>query len=125
MKIEVPISLGELYDKITILKIKQEQIKDKEKLISINKELNSLNKIAEKYPIDDSLYNRLKSVNVSLWNIEDCIREKERDKDFDNLFIKYARLVYKSNDLRAKIKREINERYNSDIIEEKSYKEYE
>ena len=92
MKITVPISLGELYDKITILKIKQENIKDEKKIKSIKNEYNLLNKIFEKQPLDISLYRRLYSVNTSLWYIEDSIRFKEAHKEFDESFINYARL---------------------------------
>lgn len=124
MKIEVPISIGELYDKISILEIKKQEIKDKEKLNSINKELNLLSNISKNYPIEKFLYERLKCLNIVLWNIEDSIRLKESKEEFDEIFIKYARLVYRTNDLRAKIKREINEKYGSEIIEEKSYEKY-
>ena len=121
-EINIPVSLGELYDKITILKIKQERIQDESKLKSINKELSLLSNIIDSY--DQDLFDQLMNTNKSLWNIEDKIREKERKKEFDDEFIQLARNVYFTNDKRSEIKRQINIKYNSNIIEEKSYKEY-
>lgn len=124
MKILIPVSLGELYDKISILKIKLEKIKDKNKLDHINKELSQLSEIANSYPIDEKLILELKKVNKSLWGIEDNIRIKEKRKQFDEIFIKLAQAVYLINDKRSQIKREINEKYGSDIVEVKSYEDY-
>jgi hypothetical protein len=124
MKLLIPISLGELYDKITILEIKLGNITDEIKRANILKELGKLQKISKKYPIESDLYLRLKQVNIALWNIEDDIRKKEANKQFDEFFIFLARSVYIINDKRSAIKREINLQYNCDIIEEKSYQKY-
>tara|TARA_Y200000002_G_scaffold75389_2_gene59141 strand:- start:855 stop:1229 length:375 start_codon:yes stop_codon:yes gene_type:complete len=115
--INAPISIGELFDKITILQIK------KEKLLNVNLELNLLKEIVEvnKIDIDDELINELRKINYKLWNIEDKIRIKERLKNFDGEFIEIARSVYIENDKRSALKREINIKYNSNIVEEKSY----
>ena len=124
MKITVPISLGELYDKISILEIKKENIKDKQKLIHVNNELKLLKEIADKHPIENDLYVRLKRVNLYLWGVEDNIRIEEKNKDWGDDFINLARNVYRLNDERAEIKREINEQYESDIVEVKFYEKY-
>ncbi len=122
LRINAPISLGELIDKITILEIKKEYLKGN-KLINIDRELKSLNLIIKdnKLKIDKNLISLLKDINKTLWDIENRIREKEKEKDFGKPFIELARSVYKSNDIRASIKQEINYKYNSNIIEEKSY----
>jgi len=126
MKIE--ISVGEFLDKLTILQIKAERIKDLEKLKSINKELELLQDLWQKSPYHSkdlaTEIAELKKVNESLWQIEDDIRDKERHKKFDNEFIELARAVYINNDKRAAVKRTINIKTNSDLIEEKSYSEY-
>jgi len=121
----IPASLGELVDKITILEIKQTHMTDRQ-LKNIEKELKLLKLIIKKenLKIDNELVNQLKEVNNNLWQIEDRIRTKERKLEFDNEFILLARSVYKENDRRASIKKEINSKFNSEIIEEKSYKEY-
>ena len=126
LNIVIPVSLGELIDKITILEIKKEKMKENQKLININKELESLKKIvvSENLNIDSSLITELKKINNILWEIEDEIRSKEHKKEFDHGFIKLARSVYKENDKRAFIKKEINQKYYSELIEEKSYKSY-
>ena len=115
--INAPISIGELFDKITILQIK------KEKLLNVNLELNLLKEIVEvnKIDIDDELINELRKINYKLWNIEDKIRIKEKLKNFDEEFIEIARSVYIENDKRSALKRKINIKYNSNIVEEKSY----
>ena len=120
--ISAPISLGELLDKITILEIKKTKICGN-KLENIKKEYFLLNEILEEINInlDNKLFLELKKVNKILWKLEDEIREKEILKVFDEEFINLARDIYKSNDLRSKIKREINILYYSGIIEEKSY----
>ena len=120
-----PVSLGELIDKITILEIKKEHMIG-EKLKNILKELKLLESILKdlNLAINIKLINDLKEVNNSLWEIEDRIRLKERNEDFDHDFIELARSVYKENDRRASIKKEINYTYKSGIIEEKSYEEY-
>ncbi len=125
MEILAPISLGELYDKISILEIKQKFIKDEEKLKNILKELNVLKNSSKHYSIDNDLYERLKNINFEIWYTEDKIREKHRKNEFDFDFITYATRIYERNDERAEIKKQINLKYGSDIIEEKSYEKYE
>ena len=120
-----PVSLGELIDKITILEIKQIHMTGI-KLKNVDKELKLLNKILQdkNLEIDIDLINNLKEVNNNLWEIEDEIRIKERNQEFDKEFIQLARSVYKENDKRASIKKEINQKYNSELVEEKSYNNY-
>lgn len=125
--INIPVSLGELIDKISILLIKQVKIKEKIQLLSIKKELSYLNKILDKQikKKDAKNYlNKLKKINSKLWKIEDDIRDCERKKKFNKKFIDLARLVYKTNDMRSQLKSEINKKYDSKIIEVKSYKNY-
>jgi len=123
MKIEV--SNGEIIDKLTILQIKCERIRDQEKLKNIRKEYDELREQAlSVLKQDDPLYKALYNINYELWDIEDRIRELERRKDFGKDFIETARSVYFKNDLRAGIKKEINIKTSSDLIEEKSYGEY-
>ena len=123
MKIEV--SNGELVDKLSILEIKLNKIQDKEKLKNIRKEYSLLEKAANLIiKRDDPLYRKLLDINKKLWDIEDRIRELEKNKDFGTDFIETARMVYVNNDLRAKIKQEINHKTNSDLFEEKSYEDY-
>jgi hypothetical protein len=124
MKISVPISLGELYDKISILEIKLANIRDTKKLANISKEYNELMAVASQYPIDEDLYKKLKDINKELWDIEDGIREEERNKDWGEDFVQFARRVYFTNDKRSEVKKEINVKYGSDFIEEKSYEAY-
>ena len=119
------ISAGELIDKITILEIKKEKIKDSHKLKIIDKELLSLKKtsnenIPDKSKIKDLIIT-LKEINLKLWDIEENKRKAEKDKKFDDAFIQLSREVYKSNDERAKIKSKINEILGSNIKEVKSY----
>ena len=120
-----PVSLGELIDKITILEIKQINMTGI-KLKNVNKELKLLRKILQdkNLEIDIDLINHLKEVNNNLWEIEDNIRIKESNQEFDKEFIQLARSVYKENDKRASIKKEINQKYNSELVEEKSYNNY-
>ena len=120
-----PISIGELIDKITILEIKQIYMTGI-KLKNINKEMKLLKNILQDKNLDINvdLIKDLKKVNKKLWEIEDNIRIKESNQEFDEEFIKLARSVYIENDKRASIKKEINQRYNSDLVEEKSYKNY-
>ena len=123
MKIEV--SNGELVDKLSILEIKLNKIQDSEKLKNINKEYSLLEKAASLIiKRDDPLYRQLLDINQKLWDIEDRIRELEKNKDFGPDFIETARMVYVNNDLRAKIKQKINLKTNSDLFEEKSYEDY-
>ena len=120
-----PVSLGELIDKITILEIKQIYMTEK-KLKNVEKELKLLKEILQdkNLEIDIDLINNLKEVNNNLWEIEDKIRIKESNQEFDKEFIELARSVYKENDKRASIKKEINQKYNSELFEEKSYNNY-
>ena len=124
-KILTEISAGELFDKITILKIKKEKISNKEKLVDVEKELNSLNDTVRKFIPDQSNISKyikdLKEINLKLWDIEDGKRAAEKQKKFDDKFIKLARDVYKLNDERAKIKLAINTALGSNIKEVKSY----
>ena len=119
------ISAGELLDKITILEIKKEKIKDSQKLKIIDKELLSLKKTSnEKIPDKSKIKNliiTLKETNLKLWDIEENKRKAEKDKKFDDAFIQLSRDVYKLNDERAKIKLKINETLGSNIQEVKSY----
>ena len=123
--INAPISIGELVDKITILEIKKNKLQNS-KLENVLKELSFLRKLMEKHQIEitDDLFTQLKEINLRLWNIEDQIRIKEKNKEFDNIFIELARSVYFKNDKRAEIKKRINQLSNSEITEEKSYAEY-
>ena len=124
-KIYAEISAGELVDKITILEIKKEKITNKEKLIEIKKELDSLtntfNKSIKKNINLKTLTKELKNINLKLWDIENKKRELEKKQRFGKEFIELARNVYKSNDERAKIKLKINEALGSNIKEVKSY----
>ena len=120
----VPASIGELYDKYTILQIKQERIKDEGKLVFINKELEYLKKHTDTFNLDASLVRELKTVNEILWNVEDNIRDKERRKEFDAEFISLARNVYIKNSERSQLKNKINSNLNSELIDIKSYSEY-
>ena len=127
-KILAEISAGELFDKISILEIKLEKIKDKESQKEINKEYTAL-KETQKLNIDiteklQKLFNELKDVNLNLWKIEDQIRTSERSKDFGKSFISLARNVYFNNDKRSKIKFEINKVLGSNIKEIKKYESY-
>jgi len=125
MKIEV--SIGEIVDKLSTLKIKTENITDKVKLDNVIKEYEYLLGVVENdlnISTDSDLYNELLSINKELWDIEDGIRDKEREKSFDEEFILLARSVYFTNDKRADIKKRINIEYGSDFVEEKSYNKY-
>jgi hypothetical protein len=124
----IPGSPGELIDKITILEIKFEKILDASKRMNVGRELEALSISLEQNIIISSelaaLKLNLKKVNEILWDIEDDIRSCERKTDFGPIFVKLARSVYFQNDRRAALKKEINVRLGSDIIEEKSYAKY-
>ena len=128
MRVNLPASIGELFDKITILEIKRSKIKDKIKLKIINQELNLLKKVVLTKKIKTrnmtSLIKRLKNINLKLWNIEDKLRIFEKKKLFKKDFINYARKVYYMNDKRSYLKNEINKQTNSYISEVKSYEKY-
>lgn len=123
--LKIPVSIGELFDKITILEIKSSRISDTKKLFFVKKEYDLLNKIALKIDQNyskNSNYKKLKKINEFLWDIEDGKRQHEKDQKFDKKFIYLARQVYLNNDERARIKLAINKKYNSEIVEVKSYK---
>ena len=123
MKIEV--SNGEIIDKLTIIQIKLERIKDKTKLVNLQKEYDELISASSLIlSTTDPLYAALYEVNCELWDIEDRIRDLERKKNFGDEFISTARSVYVKNDRRSEIKREINIKTMSGLIEEKSYEKY-
>ena len=129
MKILAEISVGELFDKITILNIKTQKINDTEKLINIKNELNFLNNQASSIIVkdQDSLtqnINKLQSINQELWDIENYKRECEANKDFGERFIQLSRDVHFKNDIRAQIKKKINLLTDSNIVEEKEYSKY-
>lgn len=123
MKIEV--SIGEIVDKLSILKIKTEFIRDEEKLNNVKKEYDYLYDIVfNEMKIEQSDFFDMVSINQELWKIEDDIRDKERAKEFDDEFIRLARAVYVTNDKRAEVKKVINIKYGSLFVEEKSYSDY-
>jgi len=127
MIVNTPVSLGELVDKISILHIKNINIKDNEKLKLIREELELLNQTLNKHIKNEDIQNYLDSlieINSRLWVIEDDIRDCERNKKFDQTFIDLARSVYFTNDKRSEVKLEINKKFGSKIIEVKSYEEY-
>ena len=121
MLVEVPISVGELVDKITILEIKLNHAKDYKQKKNIKKELTLLNKKLSKVSYPTFYYESLKSINMRLWDVEDLIRKQEKLGKFDKDFILYARMIYMYNDTRAEIKKEINKITDSEIIEEKIF----
>ncbi len=124
----VPISPGELIDKITILQIKSERMTDAAKVANVRIELDLLQDTWRKSPHAQqdisAEWSALKAINEKLWVVEDDIRDKERAKSFDQQFIELARAVYVINDERAAVKRQINTKLGSRIVEEKSYREY-
>ena len=126
--IEVPVSPGEVLDKITILEIKSERISDADKLINVGRELKLLQTSWQHSVNEDAtirrIHARLKTINETLCKIEDDIRDKERLKEFDLQFIELARAVYVTNYQRAEAKKELNLYLGSKIVEEKSYKDY-
>jgi hypothetical protein len=124
----LPVSWGEVIDKITILEIKNTKLSGADALANVRKELSLLSSAADVYLANNArlsdLKHRLRVVNDALWAVEDDIRQKEAKQEFDNQFIALARSVYKRNDERAAIKSEINALLRSDIVEEKSYTKY-
>jgi hypothetical protein len=127
-EILIPISPGELLDKITILQIKAERIGDPAKVANVKTELDMLSKVwDESVESDDvitALSAELKSINERLWEIEDDIRDEERNRRFGERFVELARSVYVTNDERANAKKKVNLHLNSTIVEEKSYQDY-
>ena len=128
MEINIPVSLGELLDKISILEIKNKKILDDTKLVNIKKELSGLRQVLESLNINlsdiNDLYEELYNINLTLWDIEDSIRILEKNESFDQEFIDFARKVYITNDKRFEVKNKINKTFNSKYIEEKSYEHY-
>ncbi|CAO3439643.1 hypothetical protein [Azospirillum doebereinerae] len=128
MPILVPVSWGELLDKITILEIKSERIADPAKRANVGREFAALQRVVTDAgaPPDgvQPLTDALRAVNEALWDIEDNIRDCERQKDFGPRFVELARSVYHQNDRRAALKRELNDLLGSDLVEEKSYQAY-
>ena len=126
--IQVPVSPGEVLDKITILEIKSERISDAGKLANVKRELELLQaawlQSVEEDETVHRIHSKLKTINEALWEIEDGIRDKERAREFDQVFIDLARSVYVTNDQRADAKKELNEYLGSEIVEEKSYQDY-
>ena len=126
--IQVPVSPGEVLDKITILEIKSERIKDPGKVANVRRELELLSTTWQQSVTQDETVDRihaeLKAINEALWEIEDDIRDKERAREFDQQFIDLARSVYVTNDQRANAKKELNIYLGSEIVEEKSYQDY-
>ncbi len=127
-EILIPISPGELLDKITILQIKSERIADPAKVANVRAELDMLDKVWSQTVGDDAeidaLTAELKTINEALWEIEDDIRDEERNRRFGERFIELARAVYVTNDERANAKKKVNLHLNSSIVEEKSYQDY-
>lgn len=128
MAVKIPVSWGELVDKVTILELKLERIQDAAKTANVARELEALRPLQEEAGRQDAgvaaLTAELKAVNGSLWTIEDDIRDCERQQDFGPRFVALARSVYQENDRRAQVKRRINELLNSELVEEKSYTPY-
>ena len=126
--IQVPVSPGEVLDKITILEIKSERISDPDKVSNVRRELELLGSVWRQSVEQDDTVNRihteLKTINEALWEIEDDIRDKEKAREFDQRFIDLARSVYVTNDQRANAKKELNLYLGSEIVEEKSYQDY-
>ena len=126
--IQVPVSPGEVLDKITILELKSERISDAGKLANVKRELELLQAAWTQAVAEDDtvrrIHDELKTINEALWEIEDDIRDKERAREFDQVFIELARSVYVTNDQRANAKKELNLYLGSEIVEEKSYQDY-
>jgi hypothetical protein len=127
MILKIEVAPGELIDKITILEIKLVRMRDEGKLSNVQREYAILSRVADVVlanPELTTLRSELKSINERLWQIEDDIRERERRQDFGPEFIRLARAVYRTNDERARVKREINRLLNSTFVEEKAYAPY-
>ncbi len=127
MSVMIEVSYGELFDKISILEIKSVQVNDPAKLANVNLELAKLREVRREIHARediDQLSTQLHKINNALWLVEDRLRDKERDKQFDADFIELARSVYRLNDERARLKRELNANLGSVIVEEKNYRPY-
>jgi len=129
MPVSIAVSTGELVDKVTILEIKSERIADAAKLANVGRELAGLRThlapLLDAHPALAGIKARLREINETLWDVEDDIRDCERRKDFGQRFVELARSVYKTNDRRAAVKREVDLLTASDLLEEKSYAAYE
>ena len=121
---QIEVSIGEVVDKWTILSIKALNITDKDKSVNVFKERNYLNTVIDPEILHDPMTDELLWVNKKLWDVEDRLRDCERDKMFDDHFVQLARSVYLLNDKRAHIKKQINIKYGSEFVEEKSYQSY-
>ncbi|MBU1874167.1 hypothetical protein KJ688_10655 [bacterium] len=123
---KINVSIGEIVDKLTILSIKIDKFKSPDKLANVKKEYDILSVEIEKsgIAVGSEDFNALKEINLKLWQIEDAIRVKESNREFDDEFIKLARSVYFTNDERAAVKKQINLKFNSNLIEEKEYVKY-
>lgn len=126
MMVQVKVSLGELVDKLSILKIKKQKINDTQKLVHVENELKVLQETLDNLQLEgiSSYEEELFKINSELWDIEDCIREKEKAKEFDSDFIEIARSVYVTNDLRFDVKNRCNQHFGSSLQEVKSYEKY-
>ena len=127
--VRVPVSLGEIVDKITILRIKERMIEDAGKIANVRRELSALEQaylesVGAPPPAVVTFTEQLEEVNKKLWDVEDELRDCERDQDFTARFVTLARSVYHTNDERARLKREINQALGSEFVEEKSYASY-
>ena len=128
MNVRVEISIGEFFDKLTVLEIKRSRIEDPAKLENVDRELKGLNRLLEELPfsrkdVSDEV-DELKAINEKLWVIENELRDKEAQKTFDDAFIQLSRSVYQNNDRRFEVKKAISKKLGSDFIEEKSYNPY-
>jgi hypothetical protein len=128
MNVRVEISIGEFFDKLTILEIKRSRIRDAAKLRNVEKELEALNRLLESLPfcrqdVREEV-DELRALNERLWVIEDELRDRESRNAFDDAFVELARAVYRTNDRRFEVKKAINRKLGSDFIEEKSYRPY-
>ena len=121
---KIPVSIGEVFDKYSILEIKLSKIKNQQKKDLVSKEAELLKPYIEEYSLDEEIYGKLKNINTKLWEIEDMLRIKEHDKEFDEEFIQLARSVYFTNDERSEVKRHINMIFKSEIVEVKDYVDY-
>lgn len=128
MIIEIPVAIAELFDKISILEIKLRQIKDPIRLAHVERELDQLMGIVRQHQltdfVEDDLYRQLRHTNQVLWDVCELRRHYEEIGQFDDAFIEKSRLEYKTNDQRARLKQQINQRFDSTIVEIKSYKQF-
>ena len=124
MQLLCPVSLGEVLDKISILRIKQQRIKDTAKLEHVNNELGALTRLIGERAEFEPFLRELTEHNMVIWDVEDALRRKERDREFDADFIELARRAYLTNDKRFEVKNRVNAKYGSEMKEQKSYESY-